>query len=122
MDLSTQDPQKYPTLKIEGRDVEIKLRSYDVIQLQKAGIDIGSRVANLGENLERTFAILHQAIAHEFEDRPDVWPSAEQLSKLDLGSSAHVAKAVTDSISKAMAQWKDLFPEKTETEKPPTIQ
>lgn len=122
MDLSQQDPQQYPTLKIEGREVEVKLRSYDVIQLQKQGVDIGSRTASLGENLERTFAILHQAIAHAFEDTPDVWPTAEKLSKLDLGSSAHVVKIVQDSISKAMAQWKDLFPTYATENKAPTIQ
>jgi len=122
MDHATTDPQSYPHLKIACKDVEIKLRSFDVIQLNKDGIDIGASAANLGANLERAFAILHQAIAHEFEETPDACPTAEALSKMDLGDSADVVKAVNDSISKAMAQWKTAFPDKPKDEKPPTIQ
>ncbi len=123
MDHATQDPQSYPKLKIAGQDVEIKLRSYDVIELHKVGVDIGAAAGTLGASLERAFTILHQAIAHKFEDTPDAWPTAVELSKMDLGDSADVLKAVNDSISKAMAQWKIAFPEKPqEPEKSPAIQ
>lgn len=126
MDHATQDPQNYPKLKIEGQEVEVKLRAFDVVELHKAGINISEARATLGENLERAFTILHHGIAHHFEDTPDKWPSTEKLLKMDLGASCDVLNAVNESIKKAMAQWKatypELFKDPKKPETSPTIQ
>jgi hypothetical protein len=124
-DLQTQGaPLAYPKFPINGELIEVKLRGYDIIQLSKEGVSLSKVDADLGPSLDRAFKILHHGIAHAFEERIDQWPSAETLSKMDLGDAGFVVKTVNDSLSLAMAQWKTHFPDlnQPKPENPPTVQ
>lgn len=102
------DPVDYPLLTIGGKEYELKLRQYDVLQLLKNGVDIFNlpKIPLMsGEGIQRNLKLLQAAIAHQEE------VSIEDLSKqLDFALVGQIEVALGESIKKAAAQIQAAFP------------
>lgn len=94
------DPIHYPTVKIDGQDVEVKFRCGDIIRMKKAGIDIGDTTPVKGADaMERTLTFLQHGIAHQMKKTVEELADAVNLSDLPV-----IALAVTESIKKVSPQ------------------
>lgn len=94
------DPIQYPTVKIDGIDVEVKFRCGDIIRMKKNGLDIGDTTPVKGaEAMERTLTFLQHGIAHQMKKTVDELADAVNLADLPV-----IALAVTESIKKVSPQ------------------
>jgi hypothetical protein len=100
------DPIEYPKIRVGGRDIEVRFRQFDIIQLKKLhGIDLlqpteAKLLLMSIENLERNLILLKHGIAH---DSPEV--TVDDLSKeFDFDRMAEVDSVLSDAIKKARSR------------------
>jgi hypothetical protein len=112
------DPIHYPTVLIDGKQVEVKFRCGDILRMKKAGVDIFEAAKLKGaEAVERMLTLLQYGVAHQMQK------TVEELADgIDLGNLAIYSLAVTEAIKKvspqaaaALATLQAMAP-KTETE------
>jgi hypothetical protein len=88
--------QTYPTIQIEGRQIEVRFKLGDVLRLQKEhGIDI--LAPDFG--VERTLTILAMGISHEIHKTP------QELGDLfDFGDISYVGEIVSQALKKVSTE------------------
>ena len=97
----TQDPISYPKILIEGKEVEVKFRCYDAVQVFK----------DPTVGVEKLFNQLSAGIAHAGIEK-----SGEELSKMfDFADFGYVSAAVDEAMSLAVAQIKKSNPKIAQT-------
>lgn len=95
-----EDPISYPTVKINGQEVELKFRCGDVIRMKKAGIDFFS----LGEArkgvdaVEFLLNLLSHCVAHKMDVTAEqlgnmIDYSPEQMHLIDIAIGEAIKKA-----------------------------
>ena len=111
------DPITYPTVRIDGQDVEVKFRCGDLIRMKKSGLDLNEAKAAIEEQMEKALTVLSFGIAHTgLKITPE-----ELADKIDLSAFGNVSVAINQAISKAMAQvTATVKAANLQTEQPPT--
>src|SRR5579885_260209 len=94
----SMDPIQYPTVEINGEEMELKFRCGDVLRLKREGLDFADMVPKDGQQptwdqtMERTFKMLAAGLAHTGKGL-----TSEQLADLvDLGQLREIGGAINE--------------------------
>jgi hypothetical protein len=98
MQPTAADPQKHPTVRLDGKDYELKFRVSDVVKLQKdhkIDLFVPAEVSGI-EALQKLGAVIAAGIAHTGEG---ITPE-QVMDSMELGEVAVYALAVAEAQKK----------------------